>query len=198
MYKHRFPSEAQLAQNAMAEATQLVGASEESCVAGPIRRVSMIRNVIFINLLLVVLGLGIGFSGWLLLFPDSPLQKDVPVSHGKLEARHAWPQQSPESAASFLSISSTSTSTGTVLATATATGVTKVFQVDGPVLGPQGVMMSDGESVNQTGVTGLGGTSCQVTLMEFEFKDSFGKPFVGEWSGAFMALSEGLHGEARG
>lgn len=173
----------------MAEAAKLAGASEEDCEAGSVQRVLTIRSVVFIILLLAVPGLGIGFSGWLLLFPDYPSLKDVPVSHSKLEVRHAWPQQSPKSAASFLSISSTSTSTETISAAATATSVTKIFQVDGPVLGPQGVLMSNGESVNEAGVTGLGGTSCQVTLMEFEFKDSFGKPFVGKWSGPFIAMS---------
>jgi hypothetical protein len=67
-----------------------------------------------------------------------------------------------------------------MIGAASATGATKVIQVDGPVLGPQEVLMSDGGTTNASaGVTGIGTTSCQINLMEFEFKDSFGKPFVG-------------------
>jgi len=148
----------------------------------------MIRIWVVIKVLLTGLGLGVALFGWLFF----PFRQDVDVvvaaTNSRLEVRYAAPQ---ESAASFITISSSSSSSSSsinaasatstdVSASATPTGITKIIQVDGPLLGPQGVVMSDGGTVNSAGLVGLGGTSCQVMLMEFEFKDSFGKPFVGE------------------
>lgn len=76
--------------------------------------------------------------------------------------------------------SSTSTASTISSISATSTGVAKIIQLDGPVLSAQGLVMSDGGTTNASSdLMGIGATSCSVTLMEFEFKDSFGKPFVG-------------------
>ncbi len=47
-----------------------------------------------------------------------------------------------------------------------------------PVLGSTGLIGSNGPVANTTAREASGG-SCQVTLMENSFSDSFGKPFVG-------------------
>jgi hypothetical protein len=163
-------------------------ASKEARFLRAKRKVLKIRIILIFEVLFAGLGVCVVLFGWLCFLP---LERDVTLSNintMRLEVRNAAPvpQDAPASAASFLSLSTTLTTSAmsstsvSAAATATTTGVTKVFQVDGPVLGPQGVIMSDGEIVNEMGLTGLGGTSCTVTLMEFEFKDSFGKPFVGE------------------
>ena len=81
-------------------------------------------------------------------------------------------------------------------ANATATGILQVFQLDPPVMGPGQVILDDGVGNISTGDIvpgGNGGTGalCQVTLMEHEFKDSFGQPFVGK------SLCENAHLQAR-
>jgi hypothetical protein len=113
-------------------------------------------------------------SKWLSLLT---VQRDAVESYSmKVRSAYAAPQEQ-ESAASFLSIPIPSaTVANTALATPTSV---KIFQVDGPLLGPQGVMISDGGSVSSMNAEGLGETSCQASLVEFQFKDSFGKPFVG-------------------
>ena len=65
-----------------------------------------------------------------------------------------------------------------------ATGVLQVFQVNSPVLGSDGII--DGGSnaslaPGEVGAAASGGNgTCNITLMEFTFANSFGKPFVGE------------------
>ena len=75
---------------------------------------------------------------------------------------------------------STSTTTSPILS---SNGVLNVFQVSLPVLGPFGLLNGNLLTDNSTDDTGNDTTtakpSCQVTLMEFSFANSFGKPFVG-------------------
>ncbi|PBP18391.1 asparagine amidase a, partial [Diplocarpon rosae] len=94
---------------------------------------------------------------------------------------------------------STSTSTATTMSTSTRAlkntstsmeaptpvSVLQVFQLDPPIMGPGRVLLDDGLGNTRADVestTGSNGTLCQVTLMQFEFQDSFGKPFVGNFT----------------
>jgi hypothetical protein len=87
------------------------------------------------------------------------------------------------SAASFLPTVTVdvTTSTTSSISTATPTGPLRVFQVAPPVQGPGGsIIQSDGGD-NSTALSPSGNT-CQVTLMVHVFKDSFGAPFVGNYT----------------
>jgi hypothetical protein len=57
----------------------------------------------------------------------------------------------------------------------------RVFQVAPPVQGPGGVIIQSDGSDNSTALSSSGST-CQVTLMVHVFKDSFGAPFVGNYT----------------
>ncbi|KAH7419703.1 peptide N-acetyl-beta-D-glucosaminyl asparaginase amidase A-domain-containing protein [Cadophora sp. MPI-SDFR-AT-0126] len=62
-----------------------------------------------------------------------------------------------------------------------------IFQLDPPVMGPGQVVLDDGignirKGDDSSSVNAAGGSLCQVTLMEHEFIDSFGKPFVGKFT----------------
>lgn len=73
----------------------------------------------------------------------------------------------------------------------TPTPIVQVIQIDPPILGPRGVVTSDGAEIATADLaylTGVGGTSCEVVLMGFEFRDSFGKAFVGESNFPFRLL----------
>jgi hypothetical protein len=87
------------------------------------------------------------------------------------------------SAASFLptvTVDAT-TSTTSSISTATPTGPLRVFQVAPPVQGPGGSIIQSDGSDNSTALSPSGNT-CQVTLMVHVFKDSFGAPFVGNYT----------------
>ncbi|KUJ18719.1 uncharacterized protein LY89DRAFT_582181 [Mollisia scopiformis] len=91
-------------------------------------------------------------------------------------------RQESNSAASFISIT---TDSSTISATAAAATPQRVFQVDAPVLGAGGFVF-DGDNVTTSTVgasaDGTTGQACSVTLMEFSFAESFGKPFVGNYT----------------
>lgn len=98
-------------------------------------------------------------------------------------------QRDSASSTSIASIASI----GIAMATAVATPL-RVFQVDAPVLGAKGFIF-DGDNVTATGLGGgdeseNGGIEggCSVTLMEFTFAQSFGKPFVGMLRGFFLVF----------
>jgi hypothetical protein len=65
-----------------------------------------------------------------------------------------------------------------------STAVLNVFQVCTPVLGSDQIIhyaVMNNASANTTALDPtITGSRCQVTLMEFSFADSFGKPFVGK------------------
>ncbi len=108
--------------------------------------------------------------GWLFYLCPDPLHDAA--TGAKHEFRNANLQDSPASAASFLPLTTITSTLTTASTIGTTTGMTKVIQVDAPVLGP---LMNDGGTTSASaGVTGIGATSCQVTLMEFAFNDSFG------------------------
>jgi len=98
-----------------------------------------------------------------------------------------WPSlrelQGRDSAASFLPTATVeatgTTSTSSSTATATPMGPLRVFQVAPPVQGPGGVIVQSDGSDNSTA---LSTGTCQVTLMVHVFKDSFGAPFVGNYT----------------
>jgi hypothetical protein len=88
-----------------------------------------------------------------------------------------------DSAASFLptvTVDAT-TSTTSSISTATPTGPLRVFQVAPPVQGPGGSIIQSDGSDNSTALSSSGNT-CRVTLMVHVFKDSFGAPFVGNYT----------------
>ncbi|KAJ5032819.1 uncharacterized protein L3040_009411 [Drepanopeziza brunnea f. sp. 'multigermtubi'] len=61
----------------------------------------------------------------------------------------------------------------------------QVFQLDPPILGNGRVFLDDGvgnATAGEQTAAGRNQTTCQVTLMQYEFKDSFGKPFVGDYT----------------
>jgi hypothetical protein len=90
-----------------------------------------------------------------------------------------------DSAASFLPTATVeatgTTSTSSSISTATATGPLRVFQVAPPVQGPGGVIIQSDGSDNSAALSSSGDL-CQVTLMVHVFKDSFGAPFVGNYT----------------
>lgn len=91
-----------------------------------------------------------------------------------LRARDLAIRQDPTTAPASTASSSAATATATPL---------RVFQVDTPVLGAGGLIFNgDNITTSTTGAGGVSGESCSVTLMEFVFGDSFGKPFVGDYT----------------
>ncbi|KAF8852055.1 hypothetical protein BDZ45DRAFT_750058 [Acephala macrosclerotiorum] len=86
--------------------------------------------------------------------------------------------------ASDASTTSTTTTSASIAATAAAATPQRVFQVDAPVLGAGGFIF-DGDNVTSSTLGGTdsgSGSECSVTLMEFSFANSFGKPFVGNYT----------------
>ncbi|KAK6581849.1 hypothetical protein PZA11_005546 [Diplocarpon coronariae] len=103
------------------------------------------------------------------------------------------PEELPASMSRFTSASTSTISTSTPILTKTSTftgmptpaSVLQVFQLDPPIMGARRVLLDDGLGYMTADVgstTGSNGALCQVTLMQFEFKDSFGKPFVGNFT----------------
>ena len=74
------------------------------------------------------------------------------------------------------------------------TGVLNVFQVSTPVLAPSALgeeMLSNDTASVPTNASTPSTSNCQVTLMEFSFVDSFGKPFVGKPAISMVFLNSG-------
>lgn len=89
-------------------------------------------------------------------------------------------QDSPAASATFLPLDSTAFSSSlTAVATGAVATPQRVFQVDAPVLGAGGFIFDGDNTTASTLGASESGTTCSVTLMEFSFAESFGKPFVG-------------------
>lgn len=91
------------------------------------------------------------------------------ASLSKIEARGVTAQ---ETAAATTSAASPS-----------PTGVLNVFQLSTPVLGSQSLRDAfvGNSTSNATAIDpNASGINCQVTLMRFDFANSFGKPFIGK------------------
>ncbi|KAH9215583.1 peptide N-acetyl-beta-D-glucosaminyl asparaginase amidase A-domain-containing protein [Leptodontidium sp. 2 PMI_412] len=130
------------------------------------------------------------------LFPREPQEQALsllPQSSGALPSVESVSTSATRLNSSLTTIStasSTSSSTSTSdtgPAGATPTAVLQVFQLDAPIMGPGRVVLNDGNGNSSAGDISTdsnteGGALCQVTLMEHEFKDSFGKPFVGNFT----------------
>jgi hypothetical protein len=127
----------------------------------------------FLKISVFLLACGVALFGSALLFPPRSLSPGAAPARANL-ARSAAPQE-----ASTATVSSSATSFSTSSASPTSTTPVQVFQVFSPVLGPGGLLGSNGVVPNTTTSTDTSGTSCQVTLMVHSFNNSFGKPFVG-------------------
>jgi hypothetical protein len=111
------------------------------------------------------------------------------IERGKISLTE-WPslrqlqgRDAQDSAASFLPTATieAATSTSSSIATTTPTGPLRVFQVAPPVQGLGGSIIQSDGSDNSTALSSTGDL-CQVTLMVHVFKDSFGAPFVGNYT----------------
>ncbi|KAI9053805.1 hypothetical protein LZ554_002754 [Drepanopeziza brunnea f. sp. 'monogermtubi'] len=94
---------------------------------------------------------------------------------------------SPSDSLSTLSLESKPIHTPTRTASSSPTRVPQqqVFQLDPPILGNGRVLLDDGvknATAGEDTVSGGNGAPCRVTLMQYEFKDSFGEPFVGDYT----------------
>jgi hypothetical protein len=118
-----------------------------------------------------ILACSIALFGSALFLLRSP-SPDTELSSA-FTARSAAPQDAGTTTVSSLTIPSSTSS-----ASLTSTTPVEIFQVFSPVLGSTGLIGSNGPVANIT-ATEASGSSCQVTLMEHSFADSFGKPFVG-------------------
>jgi Peptide N-acetyl-beta-D-glucosaminyl asparaginase amidase A len=126
---------------------------------------------LFTKIYIVILACTIALFGSALLLLRSP-SPDNQLS-SSFVARSAAPQDATTTTISSLTISSSTSS-----ASPSSTTPVEIFQVFSPVLGTTGLVGSNGPVANTT-ATEASGSSCQVTLMEHSFSDSFGKPFVG-------------------
>ncbi|RDW91440.1 hypothetical protein BP5796_02605 [Coleophoma crateriformis] len=109
----------------------------------------------------------------------SVASEDVPITPKFGVSKILGSLAQHDAAASSSTTSSTSVSSA-------PTGVLEVFQLYQPVFTPNGptnqTINNDGSS-NTTTLNELASTSsCQVTLMDFSFGSSFGKPFVGNYT----------------
>ena len=70
----------------------------------------------------------------------------------------------------------------TTFITPSSTAVLNIFQVSTPVLGSRSIAGDIIQTSNASTIdTEASHAKCQVTLMEFSFVNSFGKPFVGTY-----------------
>lgn len=150
-----------------------------------------------------IMGFCLATLDWVLFFSpgqiggDIELVKDTVVESYSHHVIGILPRQDasflPQSSSALPSIApsadavspSSSMSSSSSTASATPTSVIQVFQLDPPILGVGRVLVDDGvanSSIGAGGVSGANGTLCQVTLMEHEFKDSFGQLFVGNFT----------------
>jgi hypothetical protein len=125
----------------------------------------------FTKIYVLILACGIALFGSALLLMRSP-SPDTELS-SSFAARSAAPQDATTTTISSLTVSSSTSS-----ASPSSTTPVEIFQVVSPVLGSTGLIGSGGPVANAT-ASEASGSSCQVTLMEHSFADSFGKPFVG-------------------
>ena len=125
---------------------------------------------ILANLLIVLMSTCAIIPGFYVFLHQNARHPSAPVTTYQHKARDLAPRDSSPSVATL------TTSAAGSASPAIATPL-RVFQVDTPVLAPNGVI-NDGDNDTTLAAT-TAESSCSVTLMEFSFGDSFGKPFVG-------------------
>ncbi|KAE9382175.1 hypothetical protein N431DRAFT_320852 [Stipitochalara longipes BDJ] len=141
---------------------------------------------LFTKIYIVILACSIAlFSSTLLVLRSSSLDTELSST---FIARSVAPQDATTTTISTTATFSTTTTISSLAGTSSissaspiSTTPVEIFQVFSPVLGSTGLIGSNGP-VGNTSATEASGTSCQVTLMEHSFGDSFGKPFVGNYT----------------
>jgi len=156
---------------------------EESAYQPWERKKQASMKELFTKIYVVILACSIALFGSALLLMRSS-SPDTGLS-SSFTARSVAPQDATTTTISTTATLSTTTTifslvgaSSTSSASPTSTTPVEIFQVFSPVLGSTGLIGSNGPVAN-TSAAEASGTSCQVTLMEYSFADSFGKPFVG-------------------